>query len=80
MGGGTYFKVGGTSARQKFYRKFLWFELAIVTLQALKYDVITYTSYEGLNYTILDKITPLWTHIGETPEIQIGCYPQGRPR
>jgi len=31
---------GGTSARQKYYRKFLWFELATVTSQALKYDVI----------------------------------------
>jgi len=28
--------------------------LAIVTSKALKYDVITYTPYEGLNYTILD--------------------------
>jgi len=27
--------------------------------QALEYDVITYTAYEGLNYTILDKTTPL---------------------
>jgi len=35
----------------------LGFELATVTSQALKCDVIT---YEGLNYTILDKITPLW--------------------
>jgi len=43
----------------KKYRKFLWFELATVTSQALKYDVITYTPYEGLNYPILDKITPL---------------------
>jgi len=34
-------------------------ELAIVTSQALKYDVITYAPYEGLNYTILDKITIL---------------------
>jgi len=33
------------------YTKFLWFELATVTPQALKYDVITYTVYEGLNYT-----------------------------
>jgi len=49
----------GTSARQKIYRKFLWFELATVTSQALKYDVITDASYEGLNYAILDKITPL---------------------
>jgi len=30
-----------------------------VTSQALEYDLITYTSYEGLNYTILDKIAPL---------------------
>jgi len=60
MGGGTFFKVGGhKSARQKNYKKFLWFELASVTSQALKYDVITYTLYEGLYYTILDKITPL---------------------
>jgi len=27
--------------------------------QTLKYDVITYALYEGLNYTILGKITPL---------------------
>jgi len=27
----------------KNYRKFLWFELATVTSQALKYYVITYT-------------------------------------
>jgi len=40
----------------------------------LKYDIITYTPYEGLNYTILDKITPLWKRIGETSEFQIGCY------
>jgi len=59
MGDGTFIKVGGTSARQKNYRKFSWFELATVTSQALKYDVITYTPHEGLNYAILDKITPL---------------------
>jgi len=50
---------GTTSARQKNYRKFLLFELATVTSQALNYDVITYTPYEGLNYTILEKITQL---------------------
>jgi len=43
----------------KNYRKILRFELATVTSQALKYDVITYTLYEGINYTILEKITPL---------------------
>jgi len=30
-----------------------------VTSQALEYDVITYTPYEGPNDTILDKTTPL---------------------
>jgi len=34
----------------------LWFELATVTSQALKYEVITHIPYEGLNYTILDKL------------------------
>jgi len=48
--------------------------LATVTSQTLKYDVITYTPYQGLNYTILDKTTPLRQCIGESPEIQIGCY------
>jgi len=55
----TIFKVGGRRARQKNYRKFLRFELATVTSQVLKYDVITYTPYEGIKYTTLDKITPL---------------------
>jgi len=60
MGGGTFYKVGGgTSARQKAIENFLWSELATVTSQSLKFDVITYTPYEGLNCTILDKITPL---------------------
>jgi len=48
--------------------------LATVTSQALIYDVITYSPYEGLNYTIWDKITPLRKRICETPKIQIGCY------
>ena len=52
----------------------MWFELATVMSQAFKLEVITYTLYEGLNHTILDKISPLWKHIGEPPEIQIGCY------
>jgi len=45
MGGGTFFKMVGTSARQKKHRKFLWFELVSVTSQALEYDISTY------NYT-----------------------------
>ena len=56
------------------YRKFLCFELATVTSQVLKYDVIAFTPHEGLNYTILDKIISLWKRIGEPPEIQVGCY------
>jgi len=52
----------------------LWFELETVTSQPLKYYIITYTPYEGLNYAILDKITPLWKRIGEPPQIQKGCY------
>jgi len=44
-------KWGGTSARHKNYREFWWFEPATVTSQGLKYDVITYTPYESLNYT-----------------------------
>jgi len=59
MGSGTFFKVGGHKCMSKNCRKFLWFELATVTSQALKYDVIIYTPYLGLNYTILDKIKPL---------------------
>jgi len=51
----------------------LWFELAIVTSEGLNYDVITYTPYEGLNYTTVEKITPLLQKFGEPPEIQIGC-------
>jgi len=52
MGGGTIFKVGEHKCMSKKYITFLWFELATVASQALKYDVITYTPYEGVNYTI----------------------------
>jgi len=52
----------------------MWFELATVTSQALKCYVIIHTPYVGLNYSISDKIKPLWKRIGEPPEIQIGCY------
>ena len=74
MGGGTFFKVRGHKCTSKKYINFLWFELATVTSHALKRDVIACTPYEGLNYTIWDKIKPLWKLIGETPEIQLGCY------
>jgi len=70
-------KWGGRNSRQKNYRKIFWFELATVTSQALKYGVITYTPYEGLNIIILDKLH-LKKCIGEPPEIQIGCY-RGNP-
>jgi len=52
--------------------------MATVTSQALKYDVITYIPHEGLNYTILGKITPQWKRISEPPEIQI-CFYRGDP-
>ena len=35
---------------------------------------LLHTPYEGLNYTILDKLTPLLKCIAELPEIQIGYY------
>jgi len=35
MSGGTFLKVGGTSASQNNDIKFLWFELATVTSQVL---------------------------------------------
>jgi len=43
MGGRNLFQSGGTSGRHKTTEKFLRFEVATVTSQALKYDVITYT-------------------------------------
>jgi len=58
MGGGTFFEVGGTSARQKNVENFCRVNWQL-TSQASKYDVISYTPREGINYTILDKITPL---------------------
>jgi len=45
MGGETVFKVVGHKCTWKKYRKFLWFELATVTSQELKYDVIVYAPY-----------------------------------
>ena len=66
MGDGTFFKVGGAQVYVKNNDwKFLRLELATVTSQALKYDVITYTPCEGLKCTILNKIEPLWKRIGE---------------
>jgi len=60
MGGGTFFKVEGDKCTlKKNYCKILWCDLATVTSQALKYDLITYTPYEGLKSTIFDKTTPL---------------------
>jgi len=60
MGGGTFFKVGGAQVHvEKKLYQILWFKLATVASQALKYDVITYTPYQSLNCTILDKTTPL---------------------
>jgi len=38
----NFFNVVGHKCTSKKYRKFLWFELATVTPQALKYDVINF--------------------------------------
>jgi len=38
-------KCGDTNGNPKQYRKFLWFELATVTSQALKYDVINFCQH-----------------------------------
>jgi len=57
MGGGTFYKVGA-QVHVKNYRTFLWFELATVSSQAPKYGGIRCTPYEGVHYTISDKITP----------------------
>jgi len=54
-----HFSKWGAQVHVKKIRKCLCFLLATVTSQALKYDFITYTPYDGPNYTILDKITPL---------------------
>jgi len=46
------FQCGGAQVHvRKTIEKF--FALATMTSQALKYDVIIYTPYEGLNYPIL---------------------------
>ena len=37
-------KLGGTSVHQET-RKFLWFELATVSSQALKYDIINFCQH-----------------------------------
>jgi len=45
MGGGIFLKVGDTSATHKNCRKILWFDVPIVTSQALKYDVINFCQH-----------------------------------
>ena len=67
MGGGTFFKVGGNKCMPKNYREFLRLKVATVMSQALKYDAIIYTPYVGLNYTILDEITPLLLQLTASP-------------
>ena len=58
MGGGTFFKVG----REQVHVKKIIANFVVCVGNCYvtrKYGVITYTPYEGLNYTILDRITPL---------------------
>jgi len=47
---------------KKTIEKILSFELATVTSQALKYDIITYTPYEGLNYYFRKNYTTVKTY------------------
>jgi len=49
------FQSGSAQVRVKKTKTFLRFGLATETSQALKYDVITYTPYEGINYTIFGQ-------------------------
>jgi len=42
----------------------LWFELATVTSQALEYDVITYTPYDGLH-------TLFWTKLNHYENVSV---------
>jgi len=55
MGGGTFFKVGGDKCKSKKHRQFLWFELATVTLEASKYDVINCTICRSKLYCFKQK-------------------------
>jgi len=45
MGGGTFFKVGAHVYVKQNIGTFLWFGLAIVTSQALKYDVFSFCQH-----------------------------------
>ena len=47
MGGGTIFKVWVAQVHANKTIEFLWFELASVASQALKYDVINYTIWKS---------------------------------
>jgi len=64
MGRGTFFKVGVTSARQKIYGKYLWFELGTATSQALKMASLTFVSIKQF-YAMFYK--PSTTPIYRTP-------------
>jgi len=57
------FQNGGKQVHVKKTRKFLWFELATVTPQALKYDIINFVSIFKQFYSKFDKpqTTPIYT-------------------
>jgi len=59
MGRGTFFKVGGPSARQKTIENFCGLNWQQWRHKHWNMTSLT-TPYEGQNYTILDKSTPLW--------------------
>jgi len=57
------FSKWGEQVHVKNTRKFLWFELATVTSQALKYDIINFFSIFKQFYSKFDKppTTPIYT-------------------
>jgi len=61
------FQSGTAQVHVKWTVEKLWFELATVTSQALKYDIVNYSICRS-------KLHHLWRRIDEPPEIQIGCY------
>jgi len=53
------FSKWGAQVHVKKIIKNFWLECTAVTSQALKYDVMIYTPYEGLHDTIANNVTPL---------------------
>jgi len=63
-GGGAFFKVGGHTCTSKNFEKFLWFELATVTSETRKYDVVFVNVFKQF-YAMFHKHskTPFYTTV-----------------